>query len=149
MLGSTTASDAFTASDSLKHLAAIVDRVTYIGACELLLQPETVSLKDIGLQNAGIVGALLERQIQSLATLRWKESVRAIVRHLLLELLDVYEESAMPLRRIRTLLMCLEFKYHCNPEEGFGFKSPWDLSVEIQGLLASEVRFRSYTRCMR
>ncbi|KAL1738335.1 hypothetical protein HDZ31DRAFT_78446, partial [Schizophyllum fasciatum] len=34
--------------------------------------------------------------------------------------------------------MCLEFKYHCNPEEGFGFKSPWDLSVEIQGLLASE-----------
>ncbi|KAI5895597.1 uncharacterized protein SCHCODRAFT_01122301 [Schizophyllum commune H4-8] len=142
VLGGTTASEAFTASDSLKHLAAIVDRVTYIGACELLLQPQTVSLRDIGLCDAGIVGALLERQIQSLASLRWKESVRAIVRHLLLELLDVYEEALMPLRRIRTLLMCLEFKYHCNPEEGFGFKSPWDLSVEIQGLLASETMAR-------
>ena len=65
---------------------ATIDRVTYIGACELLLPPEGVSLRspqsfaasDDGnpVMDPRVVGVLLERQIDGLQLSQWKEGVR-------------------------------------------------------------------------
>lgn len=51
-------------NSSLKQLAAIIDRVTYLGTCQLFLRPSEVSLRcpleSCGL-GADVVGAVLER----------------------------------------------------------------------------------------
>ncbi|KAJ6597043.1 cysteine peptidase C50 [Mycena vulgaris] len=124
----------FEASPAVVQLGTIVDRVTYLGACELLLTPGKVSLLSLGL-DANITGALLERQIQSLDGSRWKESTRSVVQAFLHAALDVYGEMEMPVRRARTLVRCLEFAYHAGPEALASLGSPSEMGDEVERIL--------------
>ncbi|KAJ7632765.1 cysteine peptidase C50 [Roridomyces roridus] len=125
----------FEASPATIQLAAIVDRVTYLGACELLLSTENVSLRSLGL-GIHVTGVLLERQIQSLDKSRWKESTRTVVQALLLAALEVYGPEEMPVRRARTLLRCLEYSYHAGPEEAVRLPSPLEVGSEVECILS-------------
>ncbi|KAJ7172324.1 cysteine peptidase C50 [Mycena filopes] len=128
-------SAAFKASSAAIQLGAIVDRVTYLGACELLLPPDKVSTLSLGLGDANIVGTLLERQIQSLDGSRWKESTRSLVLAFLRATLEVYRGADMPVRRARILVRCLEFAYHAGPEALLEVGTPSDMAEEVERLL--------------
>ncbi|KAH9920567.1 uncharacterized protein BXZ73DRAFT_104694 [Epithele typhae] len=73
---------------ALKQLGVLVDRVTYVAACELLLLPTAVSslswFSDDGtsMERKCIYGALIERQIASLEESKWKPGVRDVLRQL-------------------------------------------------------------------
>ncbi|KAJ7653310.1 cysteine peptidase C50 [Mycena polygramma] len=125
----------FEASPAAVQLGTIVDRVTYLGACELLLAPEKVSALSLGLDNANITGALLERQIQSLDASRWKESTRSVIQAFLRATLEVYRDTDMPVRRARTLLRCLDFTYRAGPEVLADLGSPTEMSAEVERIL--------------
>ncbi|KAJ7510027.1 cysteine peptidase C50 [Mycena galericulata] len=125
----------FETSPAVVQLGTIVDRVTYLAACELLLAPENVSLLSLGLSDTIIAGALLERQIQSLDGSRWKESTRAALQALLHAALEIYGQAEMPVRRARTLVRCLEFSYHAGPEALADLESPSEMGEEVEHLL--------------
>ncbi|KAJ7097786.1 cysteine peptidase C50 [Mycena belliarum] len=129
----------FEASPALIQLGTIVDRVTYLGACELLLSPEKVSLVSLRLEDANITGALLERQIHSLDASRWKESTRSAIQFFLTAALDVYGETEMPVRRARTLVRCLEFAYHVGPEPLANVGLPSEMGAEVDRILVRKV----------
>lgn len=138
---------------------ALVDRVTYIGACELFFLPEEVSLhttlrRAASIQDAqsrldpSIVGILLERQSCSLQPSKWKEGVRAISIQLLKDALDIYHSKAedgsmiMPIRRARVLIQCLEFLYRDSSTDlicTFGFVSVEEMAKEIEHLCTMQV----------
>ncbi|PFH48873.1 hypothetical protein AMATHDRAFT_148907 [Amanita thiersii Skay4041] len=106
----------FDSTPALKQLANIIDRVSYMGASELLLQPKDVSLSP-ALQSqdtlsAPIIGAVLERQIVGLEGSRWKSGIKDVVARLLEDALAVYSSEKMPIRRARVLLRQLDFIYH-------------------------------------
>ncbi|KAJ6475784.1 cysteine peptidase C50 [Mycena vitilis] len=126
---------AFQASPAAVQLGTIVDRVTYLGVCELLLAPEKVSAVSLGFDDANITGALLERQIQSLDASRWKESTRSVIQAFLRATLEVYRETNMPVRRARTLLRCLDFTYCAGPEALANLGSPTEMSAEVERIL--------------
>ncbi|KAJ7709735.1 peptidase family C50-domain-containing protein [Mycena rosella] len=125
----------FEASPAAVQLGTIVDRVTYLGACELLLAPEKVSLVSLELGDTSITGALIERQIQSLDGSRWKESTRNVVQDFLRAALDVYGGTEMPVRRARILVRCLEFAYHAGPETLANLGSPAEMGDEVERIL--------------
>ncbi|KAJ6630611.1 peptidase family C50-domain-containing protein [Mycena sp. CBHHK59/15] len=129
----------FESSSAAVQLGTIVDRLTYVGACELLLAPEKVSLLSIGPEDPNITGALLERQTQSLDGSRWKESTRSVVREFLRATLEVYSETEMPVRRARTLVRCLEFAYHAGPEYLEELGSPSHIGEEIERIIVRKV----------
>lgn len=99
----------------VRRIAAIIDRAIYIGTCELLLRPSEVSLRR-SLETCGfgadVVGAVLERQAESLEGSLWKDSgVREVVRTVLADALSVYVcsedmgvKAGMPVRRARVLI---------------------------------------------
>lgn len=128
----------FKSPTSLKQLGVIIDRVTYIGTCELFFQPPDVSLKN-RLQacalNITVVGAILERQIESLEGSLWKEGARDAVRALLADALGIYVGKDWPVRRGRVLVRCLEFGYK---DEGGGRHSD-DVGEEALELLGRDV----------
>ena len=139
----------FEATPALKQLASIVDRVTYMASCELLLSPLEVSLaRDSAWANverpAGpVLSTLLERQIGSLEASRWKPHVRLIVAQLLLDANALYQADVNPVRRARVLLWWLEFKYNAGTdEEDDGQLGPVaHVADEIESLLTREVSF--------
>ena len=108
----------------MKQLVSLVDRISYIGTCELLLPTEEVSLKSAvncaatpdtshganpTIVDPRVVGALLERQLDSLEPSRWKEGVQSVFVRLLRDALDVYRvvedgSNGMPVRRARVLV---------------------------------------------
>jgi len=95
------------------QLGIIVDKLSYLATCDLLLDAEQVSLKS-HLDSVGlgplVLGPLLERQFNSLEPHLWKEGVANIAKVLLLHALQVYHAD-MPLRRARILMRCLELMY--------------------------------------
>ncbi|KAF8075942.1 cysteine peptidase C50 [Lyophyllum atratum] len=113
----------FDLSSGTKQLGTIIDRVTHISACELLMEPSAVSLGSIQIDDPGVLGALLERQIESLDESRHKEEVPAVV----------YGQD-MPVRRARVLAKYMECMYHVGT---CIMKSPEDIGGEIEGLLQS------------
>lgn len=107
----------------LKHLAGIIDRLTYLGLCDLYKDPCEVSLGQFKHAFSGIdvndeevcrsiIGALLERQVQSLQGSIWKLPVQNAVHVFLTELLELYDARTMPVHRARVLLRQLELLYH-------------------------------------
>ncbi|KAH9945510.1 peptidase family C50-domain-containing protein [Amylocystis lapponica] len=142
----------FTVSTALTQLGGILDRATYLGVCELLRAPPELSariwLEGVRLDDpAGdcmegtqtwkcVVGALLERQAESLAGSRWKPGVRAVVRHLLGDALVVYVPTERPLRRARVLVRRLELAYHAGLEADD--LDPVEIGDEVQALLSAE-----------
>ncbi|KAI0313288.1 peptidase family C50-domain-containing protein [Amylostereum chailletii] len=143
-------SQVFSSSSSLKQLAVIIDRVTYMAACELGRDPTEVSLKrmvgDITLEDEHdrlcVGGAILERQLQSLEGSQWKESVEKVVLALLFDLLSLYDPKTRPMRRAAVVLKCLEFTYYSAKAEGCmrGYVAlHWsELAEEIESLLATQ-----------
>jgi separase len=160
------------ASSVVKQLASLVDRLSYLGTCELLLPMEEVSLKSAvnlaltpgtsqganpSIVDPRIVGALLERQLDSLEPSRWKESVHGVFVQLLQDALDVYRvedvadsSSGMPVRRARVLVRCMEFVYRDQGQDGwsaFGFANVDEMGCEIERLVMS-VRFFLILACL-
>jgi separase len=152
----------------VKQLVSLVDRISYIGTCELLLPTEEVSLKSAvncaatpgGGSSHGanptivdprIVGALLERQLDSLEPSRWKESVHGVFVRLLRDALDVYHveddsSSGMPVRRARVLVRCMEFVYRNHGQDewsALGFANVDEIGSEVERLVMMSVRFLS------
>ena len=100
-----------------KPLSGLIDRVTCIAAYELLRSPGDSSLKeqmeslDLNPQRSGaIVGLILEKQLDALGGNIWKDSTRALAKHLLDQLSFLYEDG-WPIRKMRILVRRLEFSY--------------------------------------
>ncbi|KAI0691256.1 peptidase family C50-domain-containing protein [Cerioporus squamosus] len=97
---------------ALKQLGALVDRVTYIAACELFRPPSSVSALswfpsgngELDQDGKCVVGALLERQISSLEESKWKQGVRDVI------------QRREAVRHARVLLKKLELGYHSGSE---------------------------------
>ncbi|KAI0029237.1 peptidase family C50-domain-containing protein [Vararia minispora EC-137] len=112
--------DVFRVFTGIKQLGAVIDRVTYMAACELTREPEAVSLKYIGdnivisrkEHRACAVGLIVERQLQSLEGSLWKENAQRAGASLLRDALGLYDVETRPVRRAATLLQCLEFLYY-------------------------------------
>lgn len=115
-----------------------------MGTCELFLPPEEISLKPhFTLQDDStriVVGALLERQLQSLEPSRYKPAVKNTISVLLKDALDVYSSGGnLPLRRSGICLKWLEGTYFGSADsasDGADIKSMGD---EVQKLLSREV----------
>ena len=143
----------------------MVDRISYIGTCQLLLPTEEVSLKSAAncaattgtshganptIIDPRIVGVLLERQLDSLGPSRWKENVHGVFVRLLRDALDVYRvedvvdsSNGMPVRRARVLVRCMEFVYRDHGQDGwsaFGFANVDEIGREIERLVMMSVR---------
>ena len=137
----------------------LVDRVTYMGTCELFLPPEAISFRSC-IQNLnggpsdffcleyGIIGALLERQLVSLEPSRWKEGVRAVFISLLRDALETYsvqgEDGSLltPIRKARMLCRCLEFAYRDSAVDGLsslGYCTAEEVATEIEHLCTLQV----------
>lgn len=129
----------FSSSSGLKELANIVDRISHIGACELLVGHEVVSLRSLDIKETSVAGALVERQVECLNDNRRKEGVREIIVGLMRDAIGVYEEGDMPIRRARVLLGALEFAYYVGPEHIAAIGSIEDIGKVIEELLSREV----------
>ncbi|EIW51672.1 separase [Trametes versicolor FP-101664 SS1] len=141
-LAATTLPSALFDSAPLKHLATLVDRVTYMAACELFRAPASVPLAtwpNFPCSDAGalVVGALMERQLASLEECRWKQGVRAVVDALLDAVAGLYEREGCAVRRARVVVRKLEMGYYC--EEGEGqYEAMKRLGEEVEALLTIE-----------
>ncbi|EKM60615.1 uncharacterized protein PHACADRAFT_203784 [Phanerochaete carnosa HHB-10118-sp] len=160
----------FDSISALKHVAGIIDRLTYIGICDLLLEPRAVSLKPhlvgcfvpegLSLDSAAarkvIIGAVLERQVQSLDGCRWKMSGCKAVKFFLNEALRVYDAKPMPIRRARVVLKQLEYfqsSQSANAQdaldpEALGREADTLLSKQDLGLDSGLVHFRTRYRAI-
>ncbi|KAI0703447.1 hypothetical protein BC835DRAFT_1517213 [Cytidiella melzeri] len=85
-----------------------------MGIRDLFLPAEEVSLKaqriaDVSdsVSNA-VLGALLERQAESLDSSKWKPAVHNAICRILQDALEVYPPQKMPVRRARVMLKCFE-----------------------------------------
>jgi separase len=138
----------FESNPALKHVAEIIDRLTFTGVCDLLLQPQAISLRpyfadyfipnDVSTNASAarriITGALLEFQAQSLDGCKWKEDGRKAINYFLDEAFQVYGED-MPIRRARVILKLLEL-VHCGYDAALGANSTYtDLGKEVESLL--------------
>ena len=127
----------FNASASLKQLGTIIDRLTHIGCCELLLEPGRVSLKaTMETRPPAIAGIIIERQLNSLNGMVQKEGVRRLGVQLLLDAKSVYREDTMPIRRARVLVRSLDLVYHTQEVEIDG---PEEVANEAERLLTNTV----------
>ena len=151
-LGTSTASAVFEASPVLQQLGKLLDRVTYMGACDLFLEPDAISARSwyTAAENTGaddvrmkaFVGALLERQVASLEGSRWKKGVDRVVQHLLRHALVLYEAATFPIRRARIFLQLLEGAYYATDERDGGkiLGMPVeDVGAQVRALLNCEV----------
>ncbi|KAH9930403.1 peptidase family C50-domain-containing protein [Epithele typhae] len=121
-------------SPALKQLGVLIDRVTYVAACELLLPPTAVSALSwfsdakTSPECNCVYGALIERQIASLEESKWKPGVRDVLRQLVDDALLVYDVEDRPVRHVRLVLKRLELA--CQPDAGLE-ASPDERSTEL------------------
>ncbi|KAM5541905.1 hypothetical protein V8D89_004634 [Ganoderma adspersum] len=134
----------FESSSALKQLGALLDRVTYIAACELFHAPEVVSASSwfsAGASNLDddaakcVLGALLERQLNGLEESKWKPGIQNFLRQLLHDAVEVYTAPERPLRRARVLLKKLELSYHSSSTSGKQPDNVLQYDKEAQALL--------------
>ncbi|KAI0674723.1 peptidase family C50-domain-containing protein [Trametes maxima] len=154
---------------SLKHLGTLVDRVTYMAACELFHAPAEVPVAawadfpDVGAgastdaergrAQASVVGALMERQLAGLEECRYKQGVREVLHALADGAQRVYEDAGLPVRSSRVSVKKLEMLYYVEGGEG-QYVDAKQLAGRIQDLLsdantahdASLARFASELR---
>ncbi|KAH7890369.1 peptidase family C50-domain-containing protein [Phlebopus sp. FC_14] len=110
----------------LQQLVSIIERLTYIGTCELFLPPAEISLRHVlrartspaiplsarslpveSEMIASITGAVLGRQLATLENLIHKEGVRETMGQILCDLLSIYEPNWAPLKRAGVLVSAL------------------------------------------
>ncbi|KAH8113830.1 peptidase family C50-domain-containing protein [Phellopilus nigrolimitatus] len=148
------------ASEAQRPLASAIDRLTHLGAVELYLPAEKVSLLQ-PLRARGVsplaLGAVLMRQVHSLAEHRAKPAVRIIVEAILKDLLAVYEPTRHAVRRARVLILVLENAYFGAADEKANRSRVEESAREVQKLLsnranlcedASLAHFRPYYHAM-
>jgi hypothetical protein len=141
---------AFEAASSPKQVAVIIDRVTYMASCELLRPPTEVSLKRLissisigGIESHEeerlcVIGAILERQIDSLTGSLWKPEVQSAVAGLLSDCVSIYKPENRPIRRAGVMLRLLELSFYTGAPDG---DTQLEKSAdEIKALLSHEVR---------
>jgi separase len=139
-------SAAFGSSSGLKQLGSIVDKLTYLGSCELLLDPGTISLKSaLNAWPPAITGILLERQLDNLTSISRKEGVRAVGLQLLADATCVYAENDMPVRKARVLVRSLDLAYHSGSEGDVEVEYPGDVGQEADKLLTRTVSFPAHS----
>ncbi|KAG7095494.1 hypothetical protein E1B28_006233 [Marasmius oreades] len=129
----------FDMSPSLKDLADIVDRLTHMGTCDLLLPAQEVSLRSIAVRELSIRGALIERQLDSLEAYSHKEVIASVSSELLKDALDIYKESSMPIRSVRVYVRALSFAYYRGAEHVSFLGTLDDIGVIVQKVLAVEL----------
>ncbi|KAJ3737449.1 cysteine peptidase C50 [Lentinula guzmanii] len=101
-------------SPSVKELRSVIDKLTHLGACDLMLSAGDISMQSVDLHksmNSSVIGVLLEWQVYSLDSVRWKKGVRDILVCLLKESLHVYQKEHMPIRSLRIFAKILELIY--------------------------------------
>ncbi|CCM06462.1 uncharacterized protein FIBRA_08727 [Fibroporia radiculosa] len=144
---------AFAQSPLLKQFGGIIDRVTHTGACDLLLEPFMISAKrwfDPFLAAEGpisdvqdwraVLGAILEYQVAVLSRSRWKQGVYQVLKHIVVDALDVYVAQQYPIRRARVLLAALELEYYASgdshrPEGQVMHATLEEINYEVKSLL--------------
>ncbi|KAF8623369.1 hypothetical protein AX17_007447 [Amanita inopinata Kibby_2008] len=135
----------FDSSQPLKQLANIVDRVSYMRTCELLLEPAQISLSqpstwtDARMPGPDVIGALVERQITGLEGSKWKSNVKPVLARLLQDAAKLYNADKMPVRRARVLLRRLEFMYQSGlNDDPLDTSSVVEMAEEIEYLVLRE-----------
>jgi hypothetical protein len=121
-----------------------------MASCELLRPPTEVSLKRLissisigGVDNHEedrrcVVGAILERQIDSLTGSLWKPDVQSAVAGLLSDCVSIYNPENRPIRRAGVMLRLLELSFYTGAPDG---DAQLEKSAdEIKALLSHEVR---------
>lgn len=120
-----------------------------MASCELLRPPAQVSLKQLmtSLSIGGaehleedrrcVVGAILERQVDSLTGSLWKSDVQNAVTGILSDCVSTYDLDNRPIRRAGVMLRDLELAYYAGAANG-------DIQLaksaeEIEALLSLEV----------
>jgi separase len=103
-----------------------------MASCELLLPPTQVSLKPrVNSISVGagdnpeedrrcVVGAILERQVDSLAGSLWKPDVQSAVKELLTDCALTYDSEERPIRHAGVLLRDLELLYYTGAADEAG-----------------------------
>ena len=121
-----------------------------MAACELLRLPTQISLKqlitsisidgatDLEEERRCVVGAILERQVESLSGNLWKLDVRSVVTGLLSDCISTYDPVNRPIRRAGVMLKTLELTYYSGAADGDLRLS--ESAEEIEGLLSQDVR---------
>jgi hypothetical protein len=120
-----------------------------MASCELLRPPTGVSLKRLissisidGVDNHEedrrcVVGAILERQIDSLTGSLWKPDVQSVVVGLLSDCVSIYNPENRPIRRAGVMLRLLELSFYTGVPDG---DAQLEKSAdEIKALLSHEV----------
>ncbi|EKM75331.1 hypothetical protein AGABI1DRAFT_80074 [Agaricus bisporus var. burnettii JB137-S8] len=134
------------ANNHVKQLAAIIDRLTYLGMNELLIPAEQISFRHSlskcsssePLNNPKILGLLVEQQVESLEQRGSKGSIQRAIRVLLESALEVYDgEVKTPVRRARVMLRLLEVMYRT--DEVPAFERIQEMNREIEKLLSAEI----------
>ncbi len=138
---STPPHELFESSPALKELASIVDKVTYQGLCDLMLPAEKVSLHNV-VEDPYIVGALLERQIESLEPFLQKSTVASAIPVLVNMVTDLYASYNAPIRRVRVLLRCLALGYTNGPDAFNHVGKPDRIVADIEHSLKVCCSFR-------
>lgn len=150
-------SAALNSCQMLKQISATIDRVTYMGICDLFCDPSEVSAKTwlgaclrrgVCQQEDDedlpcIIGAILERQADAFASSRWKREVRNATYTLLVDALDFYTPQKRPIRRSRVLLKLLELKYFSPVVDSTDQLSIQEIGQELQDLLTLDVSVSS------
>ena len=121
-----------------------------MAACELLRLPTQISLKqlinsisidgatDLEEERRCVIGAMLERQVESLSGNLWKPDVQSVVMALLSDCISTYDPVNRPIRRAGVMLKTLELTYYSGAADGDLHLS--ESAEEIEGLLSQEVR---------
>lgn len=142
--GTCTPATLFKDSPSAKHISTVLDRMTYLGVCELLLPVQEVSVKthfrNKPVRDA-VLGALLERQAEGLGSSKWKPAVHNAIGNLLQDALAVYNSQSMPIRSARVMLKQLEHASSSNGKGASLVDNPEQLVKKADTLLRTEVRF--------
>ena len=122
-----------------------------MATCELLRPPTEVSLKqlitsipidgatDLEEERRCVVGAILERQVESLSGNLWKPDVQNVVMELLSDCISTYDSANRPIRRAGVMLKILELNYYSGAAHEDLRLS--ESAAEIEGLLSQDVRF--------
>jgi separase len=120
-----------------------------MAACELLRPPELVSLRQLigsihidGTSNLEeerlcVVGAIIERQVESLGGSLWKSNVQNVVAGLLSDCVSTYDTENRPIRRASVMLRALAVAYYTGAADRDVQLAK--SSKEIETLLRTEV----------
>lgn len=126
--------EVFHKSESTRPVVTILNKLTYLATCDLLLPPKDVSLKrHTKALGKPIAGALIEQQIVCLEKFQWKDVVKDVVKGLLSDALEIYDPMEMPLRRARVLLKYLDFEYYASMNDQRG-ASTKEMAREVERL---------------